>query len=125
MIVVAVVAILSAVAYPSYRDYVLRGNVAAATAELQTLRADMERHYQNNRTYASVSGGASTPCSTSRTVGNFTLSCNGTPSASEFSIQAVGDNFTFRLNQLNVRATIDGPWGSCASAWTLKRGQSC
>ncbi|MDA7414983.1 prepilin-type N-terminal cleavage/methylation domain-containing protein [Xenophilus arseniciresistens] len=125
MVVVAVVAILAAVAYPSYRDYVLRGNVAAATAELQALRADMERHYQNNRTYASVTGGASTPCGTSRTVGNFTLSCDGTPTATAFSIQAVGDGFTFKLNQLNVRATTAGPWGTCATAWTLKRGQAC
>lgn len=125
MIVVAIIAILAAMAYPSYRDYVLRGRVAEGTAGLQTLKADMERHYQNNRDYRDITSGATSPCSTSRTVGSFTLSCNGTPTLTTFSIQAVGDGFTFRVNERNVRATTAGPWGTCASAWTLKRGQTC
>ena len=124
MIVVAIIAILAAVAYPSYRDYMLRGRIAEGTAGLQTLRADMERHYQNNRTYASVSGGAAAPCSTNRIAGSFTLSCSGTPTGTAFTIQAVGDGFTFTVNNLNVRTT-SGPWGSCTTAWLLKKGQAC
>ena len=125
MIVVAIIAILAAVAYPSYRDYVLRGRVAEGTAGLQTLKADMERHYQNNRDYRDISSGAASPCTNSRTVGTFTLSCNGTPTLTTFSVQAEGDGFTFTVNERNVRATTAGPWGTCASAWTLKRGQTC
>lgn len=124
MIVVAIVAILAAVAYPSYRDYVLRGRVAEGTAGLQTLQADMERHYQNHRTYATANS-VTTPCSTSRTAGSFALSCSGTPNAAGYTLQAVGDGFTFTVTQRNVRATTAGPWGTCASAWTLKRGQTC
>ncbi|RYF82853.1 MAG: fimbrial assembly protein [Comamonadaceae bacterium] len=125
MVVVAVIGILAAIAYPSYLDYVLRGKVAEGTAGLQTLQADMERHYQNNRTYANVTSGATSPCNASRTAGKFALTCNGTPDATSFSIQAAGEGFTFRVNQRNVRETVAGPWGTCATAWTLKRGQTC
>lgn len=124
MIVVAIVAILAAVAYPSYRDYVLRGRIAEGTAGLQTLKADMERHYQNNRTYADVPNGATSPCSTSRSAGSFTLSCSETPSDTAFLIQAVGEGFTFTTNQRNVHGT-EGPWGNCTTAWLLKKGQVC
>lgn len=124
MIVVAIVAILAAVAYPSYRDYVLRGRIAEGTAGLQTLKADMERHYQNNRTYADVPSGATSPCSTSRRAGSFTLSCDGTPSDTAFVVQAVGEGFTFTTNQRNVHGT-SGPWGNCTTTWILKRGQVC
>ncbi len=123
MIVVAIIAILAAVAYPSYRDYVLRGRIAEGTAGLQTLRADMERHYQNHRNYATANS-VTTPCATSRTAGSFALSCDGTPTADGFTIQAIGEGFTFKVNQRNVRSTT-GPWGDCGTAWILKKGQTC
>src|SRR5688572_17819740 len=62
MITVAIIGILAAVALPSYRDYVLRGQVVDATSGLAAMRADMERHYQDNRTYASVGTTFITPC---------------------------------------------------------------
>lgn len=126
MIVVAVVAILSAIAYPSYKDYVLRGQVAEGTAGLQTLQAQMERHYQNQRTYATV-GSTSSPCANSPKAGKFTLSCSGTPSATAYTIQAVGQGLTYTVNQQNARTTTStvGGWPSCTTGWTLKRGQQC
>lgn len=125
MVVVAVIGVLSAIAYPSYRDYVLRGQIAEGTAGLMTLQADMERHYQNHRTFA-TSGSATTPCAAAPKAGQFTLSCDGTPTATAYSIQAAGQGFTFKVNQQNIRATTaDSPWGGCVSAWTLKKGQAC
>ncbi|WP_304956840.1 type IV pilin protein [Xenophilus sp. Marseille-Q4582] len=123
MIVVAIIGILAAIAYPGYRDYVLRGRIAEGTAGLQTLRADMERHYQNHRTYATANS-VTTPCGTSRVAGSFALSCDGTPTDAAFTIQAIGDGFTFKIDQRNVRSTT-GPWGNCATAWILKKGQAC
>ena len=124
MIVVAVIGILAAIAYPSYRDYVLRGQIAEGTAGLMSLQADMERHYQNNRTYATISGGATTPCATAPNAGKFALSCDGTPDATSYTIQATGQGFTFKVTNQNVRSTA-GAWGPCSSAWILKRGQAC
>ena len=61
MITVAIVGILAAVAYPSYRDYIVRGQLVDATTALATYRADMERHFQDNRSFATV-GAFTTPC---------------------------------------------------------------
>ncbi len=51
MIVVAIIGILVAVALPSYRDYVLRGQRAAARAGLLEAQLFMERFYATNDRY--------------------------------------------------------------------------
>lgn len=51
MIVVAVVAILAAVAYPSYRDSVLKGRRAEARTALAELLQQQERFMTQNNTY--------------------------------------------------------------------------
>lgn len=134
MITVAIVTILATVALPSYRDYVLRGQLANATNGLATLRAQMERHYQDNRTYA-TSGTFTTPCASTdaapRTFGTFVISCSGTPSSTAFTLQAVGsgntNGFTYTIDQADVRATTAAPSGynTCTSKWLLKKGEAC
>lgn len=133
MITVAIVGILTAVAYPSYRDHLLRGQLTEASNGLATLRAQMERHFQDNRTYATV-GAFTTPCAAAtatRTFGTFTISCTATPTATAFTLQAVGsgpsNGFTFTITQQDVRATTAAPsgWSTCATAWMMKRGQVC
>ncbi|MBC7938818.1 MAG: prepilin-type N-terminal cleavage/methylation domain-containing protein, partial [Chitinophagaceae bacterium] len=52
MITVAIIAILAMVAVPSYRDHILRGQLVDATNGLSSVRANMERHFQDNRSYA-------------------------------------------------------------------------
>lgn len=56
MIVVAVIGILAAIAYPSYTAYVARGNRAVAKQGLLELAQFMERTYTENNTY--TPGGA-------------------------------------------------------------------
>jgi type IV pilus assembly protein PilE len=134
MIAVAIVSILAMVALPSYRDYVMRGNLANATNGLATLRAQMERHFQDNRTYATA-GTFTTPCASTdaspRTFGSFVVSCSGTPTATAFTLQAVGsgatDGFTYTITESDVRATTAAPTGynTCTSKWLLKRGEAC
>jgi type IV pilus assembly protein PilE len=51
MIVVAVIAILAAIAYPSYRESVARGSRAQAASELLTAHQWMERFYTENLRY--------------------------------------------------------------------------
>ncbi|WP_295379703.1 type IV pilin protein [Pseudacidovorax intermedius] len=134
MIVVAIVAILTAIALPSYRDYVLRGQMVDGTNGLATMQANMERYFQDNRQYSDVSSSVQSPCRTgtdaSRTVGKFLISCDST-TASAYSIQAVSSalgGLTFKLDQTGKRSTSNLPsgWGAdCANAWILKRGQTC
>lgn len=51
MVAVAIVGILASIAYPSYRDYVLRSNRGAATACVMELSHFMERGYSANFSY--------------------------------------------------------------------------
>lgn len=52
MIVVVIVGILVAVAFPGYRDYIIQSNRTSATACLTELAQFMERNYTQNMTYA-------------------------------------------------------------------------
>lgn len=134
MVTVAIVAILAAVALPSYRDYVLRGQLVDGTNGLAAMRADMERFYQDNRSYLKT-GTFVPPCSKSTVVGNFTLSCTSSPAATAttYKLQAVGSGptkgFTFFVDQLGVQSTtIDSSvsgWTGCDKAWVTRRGQTC
>ncbi|QRF60962.1 prepilin-type N-terminal cleavage/methylation domain-containing protein [Variovorax paradoxus] len=137
MITVAIVAILAAIALPSYRDYVLRGRLVDATNGLSVLRADMERYFQDNRTYLD-SGSLKAPCTATETrtnkIGTFQLSCTTDPvtTATAYRLQAVGsgatNGFTFTLDQQgNKSTTISGVsgWSGCTSDWVTKRGGGC
>jgi len=51
MIVVAIIGILAAIAYPSYDEYVKRGNRTEGQAFLSDVAARQERHFSQNNTY--------------------------------------------------------------------------
>ena len=54
MITVAILAIVAAVAIPSYTSYVDRGKRAEARTALLDIAARQERYYSNNRQYANA-----------------------------------------------------------------------
>lgn len=56
MIVVAIIGIIAAVAYPSYRDSVAKSRRADAQASLLELAQFMERHYTSNSRYTVGTG---------------------------------------------------------------------
>jgi prepilin-type N-terminal cleavage/methylation domain-containing protein len=133
MIVVGIIAILASIALPSYRDYILRGQIVDATTALATFRGRMEQHYQDNRTYATA-GAFTTPCelpADQRQVGTFTVSCSDGPTATTYTLAAAGSGqtaeFTFTITQNGARATTAAPsgWGTCATRWVLKKGDAC
>lgn len=133
MVALTIVGILAGIAYPNYRDYVMRGHLADASTGLATVRAQMERHFQDNRSYATV-GSFTTPCQAplaSRKFGEFTVACVGTPTATTFTLSATGagpaSGFTFTINQADARATTAAPsgWPTCTTQWMLKRSATC
>ena len=136
MITVVIIGILAAIAIPIYRDYALRGQIVDATNGLSALRSNMERYYQDNRTYTSANGFTS-PCkiaATSLVSGSFQLSCpDATLTDTGYSLKAVGSGptvaFTYTVDQSNNRATTvtNGPsgWTSCTTDWVTRNGQSC
>ena len=54
MIAVAIVAILSAIAIPSYTEYVQRSRIIEATSTLSSMRVKMEQYFQDNRSYVNA-----------------------------------------------------------------------
>ena len=133
MVVIAIIGILAAVGYPSYSDYIVRGALTDANSGLATVRASMERYYQDNRTYASV-GTFTAPCAVAtaqRTYGNFVIACVGTPTTTTYTLSAQGSGsvagFTFTVNESDVRATTAAPtgYGTCATKWLMKKGAAC
>lgn len=128
MIAIAIVAILTAIALPSYRDYVVRGNIPEATAGLAARQVQLEQYYQDNRTYA---GAPASVCAD--TSGKyFDFSC-GTPTATTFLLTATGKGsmagFRYTVDQAGAKATASVPSGwSTASpnnCWVIKKGGLC
>jgi prepilin-type N-terminal cleavage/methylation domain-containing protein len=134
MITVGIIAILAAIAYPSYRNYVIRGQLVDATTGLSSVRANMERYFQDNRTYASVSPTINPPCNaTAIPAGKFSITCISGPTT--FTATAVGatgsgdlTGFSFTVNELDAQATtVTSPpaptaFQSCGTAWITKTG---
>jgi len=135
MIVVAIVAILTAIALPSYRDYVIRGNLVDGTQQLAAYRAQMEQYYQDARTYADKGTAYKSPCDSPATsYANWTFSCNGTQGTNAYTWTASGvsgkptNGFTYTIDQNNNQATTGLPsgWGSAPqNCWITKKGGSC
>lgn len=51
MIVVAIIGILAAIAYPNYQSYVLKSNRSVAKAALLDAQSRLEEHFINNKSY--------------------------------------------------------------------------
>jgi len=119
MIAVVAVAILSAIAVPSYLDYVTRGKLIEAAATLPDARVKMEQFFQDNRTYA----GGPAPAATT----NFTYAASNL-SATTYTITATGigrlSTYIYTINESNTK-TSDTPWGASTSCWVIKKGGGC
>lgn len=61
LIVVAIVAILASIAFPSYQDSTARARRADAQGALQGFAQAMERHYTTNGTYVGAATSAGVP----------------------------------------------------------------
>jgi type IV pilus assembly protein PilE len=93
MIVVAIIAILAAIAIPSYSNYVVRTNRVAAEGCLSEYANYMERYYTTNLNYSKdVSGTANTlpqlSCATQAQTGNSYAYTMPAVSATAYTVQA-------------------------------------
>jgi type IV pilus assembly protein PilE len=133
LIVLGVIGILSAIAIPSYRDYIIRGKITEATSNLGDMRIKLEQFYQDNRTYVGACvGGTVAPLPTGSNARAFTYSCP-TLTATTFSVRALGNasegmsGFDYTINQANAKATasVAPGWTLTAGCWVTKKDGSC
>lgn len=88
MIVVAVVGILAAIAYPSYQDHVRKTRRAAAAACLFEYAALFERHYTTKGSYKDLTlPDPPLGCQTEQS-NHYTISVSGTVSDGAFALVA-------------------------------------
>ena len=138
MIAIAVIAILSAIAIPSYTDYIRRARITEATAALASMRVKFEQFFQDNRTYAGACtvlpavSVAMRPADTTL----FTYLCP-VLDATRYSITATGAvgspvaGFTFQLANapatgvVTSTTTVPTGWQRSDVCWVLKKDGSC
>lgn len=125
MVTVAILGILSAIALPSYREYVNQSKRAEAQAALLEAAQALERNYSVNGTY--LNGGALAAVFPTRApatgTANYTIAAEGTPTSSTFVLKATragsmssdacGD---YLIDQAGTRA-LSGASKSVAECW--------
>jgi type IV pilus assembly protein PilE len=76
MVVVAIIGIISAIAFPSYDSYMKKTRRADAKVALTTIADRQERFYLQNNTYTTVFGATGLNLSTTSEEGYYTLAMN-------------------------------------------------
>ncbi|WP_024301938.1 type IV pilin protein [Pseudogulbenkiania sp. MAI-1] len=125
MIAIVVVAILMSIAIPAYQDYVRRGRINAALAELSQSRVSLEQYYADNRSYAA----SGTTCGTTpSTVDYFTLACTASGSTG-YTLSATGTTamvgYDYSLNQSNSKSTTQYEGSTVSKSCWLIKGDEC
>jgi type IV pilus assembly protein PilE len=132
MVTVAIVGILTAVALPSYRDYVVRARLTEAFSGLSAAQPVAEQLWSNTRSFETLGTvptrvptrilPADTPTfaftASNLTASTYTVTATG-------AAQAAG--FVFTIDQQGNRATTRVPtgWTTNASCWVDRRDGSC
>ncbi|MEW6465847.1 MAG: type IV pilin protein [Pseudomonadota bacterium] len=89
MIVLAIIAIITAIAYPSYQNHVLRTRRANAAACLQEMAQQMERRYTTQMSYNSPTSALPTLACANELNGIYSFAfASGQPTATTFNIVA-------------------------------------
>jgi type IV pilus assembly protein PilE len=140
MVTVAIIAILAAIAIPSYTAYITRSKLAEATSALLAMRTKMEQYYQDNRTYVGACAAGtvaplpSNPGSPAGVLKYFIVTCPAANlTATTYTVQAVGQgndlaNLTLSIDQANIRRTVSVPAGwtqPATNCWVSKKSGDC
>lgn len=140
MIVVAVIAILSAVALPSYADYVRRGQLPEAFTYLSDYQLKMEQYYQDNRGYGNTGGtacanGTSAPAwntfaPTGRKYFTFTCALGSSTDNQSYTLTATGSSgravgYDYTVNSAGVKQTTKFGGSAVTKTCWATRSSDC
>jgi type IV pilus assembly protein PilE len=123
LVSLAIVGILTAIALPQYRDYVLRTRLAEGFSGLAGLQPMAEQYWSNKRTFE---GFDRLPANTA----NFSFALSSA-SVSAYTVSATGKGgaagFTYTIDQSGGRATTAAPaaYGTSTSCWVDHKGGAC
>lgn len=131
MVVVAIVALLAAVALPSYAAYIKRSRILDAVARLSDARARMEQFFLDQRTYVDDTGQCGVTPPGTGTADAFSVQCEATTTS--FTYKATGlrssgmDAFVYSIDQSGTKATLSvpGDWQRTADCWTIRQDGLC
>ncbi len=119
MVVVAIVGILAAVAYPSYQDSVLKSRRTDAQADMLEISSFMERFFTENNRYDQDVGGTAValPFSTSPRLGTAAYNLSVVTTATSYTLSAVPQGgqvsdacATLTLNQAGLQEPLTNCW---------------
>lgn len=107
MVVVTIIAVIGAIAYPSYQDSIRKSRRAQATADLGELAQALERHFTVNNTYANYVIAAPLNRSPAQGTLFYNISFVAAPTRTAYSIRAVpaGPQATDRCGTLTLTNT--------------------
>ncbi|MFT4719740.1 MAG: type IV pilus assembly protein PilE [Candidatus Azotimanducaceae bacterium] len=105
MVVLAIIGVISAIAYPSYQGYTCDTFIGQAAADMKVCALGMERHYSNGFTYA----GAVISTATAAVCPNV----SPTDGAAKFDLTLVSNATTFTITAAPVTSS------SCGGTMTL------
>ncbi len=124
MIVVAIVAVLAAVALPSYRQYVVRSARTQAQSELMQMATLQEKIYLNSNSYAfsvtaaynGTSAGGLGVASGNTSDGRYALTLSNTAASQTYTLVATPVATLSQSNDGNLSITESGVklWGTAS-----------
>ena len=128
MIVVAIVGILSAIAVPSYNNYVMRARLVEAHGTLASTQNKLEQYWTNHRKYEDFDKPGASLMPESGQNFDYTLE-DATVSA--YTLVATGKNaaagFVYTIDQAGLRATTGVPdgWLGSDDCWVDRKEGTC
>ena len=118
MIVVAIVGILAAIAYPSYMEHIRKGNRADAEASLMQLSQFMERYYTGIGRYSKTAGGTDMPDSPAPPFPT------GTPYTFSITVNSAGTSYTATATPNSPGVMANDKCGNLTLTNTGLKGQT-
>ncbi|GAC1524749.1 MAG: hypothetical protein NVS2B4_00050 [Ramlibacter sp.] len=139
MITVAIVAILAAVALPSYTDYIRRGAITEAVQYLSDYRVKMEQYFQDNKNFGTTANGLCANGTNAPSWSNFTpptkyftFTCvvngatmNGYTVTATGNASSVVSGHVYTVNDANLQQTTQFKKAAVAKQCWLIKGTEC